>query len=475
MQIKKIWKTVIIFHVLFFLLSCEKPQKLVDQIKSSGELRFALLEEPARYYFDTQPYGFDYELARGFADSLNVRLKPVRVDFAYEVHSLVQQGKVMLGAAGQVPDTAFGKLQYGPEYNWVTQQLVYRKGQPRPGTLNDIGDEGLQVTASLQLSKLMVQLDQQYPNLPWESRKDKSAGSLLAEVNSGALTATISNSTRVNIYRNLFPELKVAFDMTDLKPEAWVIKKNRRDDSLFNAMHSYFIHINSNGTLKKLKERYFRHFDQFNYVDVTKFLDRVEKRLPIYEPLFKKAANQYRVDWKLLAALSYQESHWNNKARSPTGVRGLMMLTLDTAKHVNVTNRNDPEQSIDGGARYLLEVQDKIPARIKSPDRMWFTLAAYNIGFAHLEDARVLTQKLGGDPDEWVDVRERLPLLSQPEWHEQTRYGHARGQEPVTFVENIRRYYDILSWVYFLKEKQARQKEQGPGSIRQIRIDSPVL
>lgn len=201
------------------------------------------------------------------------------------------------------------------------------------------------------------------------------------------------------------------------------------------------------------------------------YLQRINDRLPNYEALFKKVAKDNSLDWKLLAAISYQESHWSPKARSPTGVRGLMMLTLDTARQLGIENRLVPEQSIKGGALYFRQTYYKISDRIQEPDRTWLALAAYNIGFAHLEDARKLVEKRGGNPDNWIDVRESLPLLSQKEWYEQTRHGKARGGEPVTYVENIRRYYDILRWIKYRKLIPEKKEIQ----IQALAIDSPVL
>jgi membrane-bound lytic murein transglycosylase F len=147
-----------------------------------------------------------------------------------------------------------------------------------------------------------------------------------------------------------------------------------------------------------------------------------------------------------------------------------MMLTLDTAGQLDVDNRLDPDQSILGGARYFRLVKEKIPDRIPEPDRTWLALAAYNVGFGHLEDARKLTQKLGGDPDKWVDVKKTLPLLSQKKYYSQTQFGYARGQEPVTYVENIRSYYDLLVWT---DEQDKRHNIQPPTDF--ITLDSPVL
>ena len=174
---------------------------------------------------------------------------------------------------------------------------------------------------------------------------------------------------------------------------------------------------------------------------------QIRERLPALRDYCESAAEEYALDWRLLAAVGYQESHWNPDAVSRTGVRGIMMLTQRTARQLGVTDRVDPEQSIFGGARYLRDMEARIPERIEQPDRLWLALAAYNIGFGHLEDARILTEIRGGDPDRWVDVRESLPLLTQERWHSQTRYGYARGYEPVDYVENVRTFFEILLWL----------------------------
>ena len=122
------------------------------------------------------------------------------------------------------------------------------------------------------------------------------------------------------------------------------------------------------------------------------------------------------------------------------------MLTLPTAKEVGVTDRLDPDQSLRGGAYYLNNLKSRLPKKIVEPDRTWFALAAYNVGFGHLEDARVITQKRGGDPSSWYDVKQSLPLLTQKKWYSKTRYGYARGYEPVQYVQHIRHYQNVLEW-----------------------------
>ena len=195
-------------------------------------------------------------------------------------------------------------------------------------------------------------------------------------------------------------------------------------------------------------------------------------RLPKYAHLFEKAARDNAFDERFLAAISYQESHWNETARSHTGVRGLMMLTQDTAKRVGVNDRLDPKQSILGGANYLNILRASLTERITEPDRSWMTLAAYNIGLGHLEDARIITETLGGNPDLWIDVKQHLPKLSQEQWHSKTKHGFARGKEPVEFVRRIRRYYDILR--IYQQEKLLEPLDK-PIDLAELKIDSPVL
>jgi membrane-bound lytic murein transglycosylase F len=166
--------------------------------------------------------------------------------------------------------------------------------------------------------------------------------------------------------------------------------------------------------------------------------------LPQWRTLFHDAQERSGVEWRLLAAVAYQESKWDPTAQSETGARGLMQLTEETARHLGIADRADPKTNVHGAARYLRDLKAKLPARIEEPDRTWLALAAFNIGMAHLEDARILAQKMRLNPDLWNDVRKALPLLAQPEYYADAKYGYARGGMPVAFVDRVRGYYDIL-------------------------------
>jgi membrane-bound lytic murein transglycosylase F len=242
------------------------------------------------------------------------------------------------------------------------------------------------------------------------------------------------------------PELRIAFDFPGSQSLAWAVSD--RDPRFLHVIGDYFSQVNSTGELAAIVQRYYGRSENLEFVGPRGFMRDMQSRLPLYRKWFEEAAVQSSQDWRLLAAIGYQESKWDPRAASPSGAKGLMQLTGVSLSAARVSDPADPRQSIFGGARFFKQVFDKIPAHVPEPDRTWFALAAYNIGYGHLEDARVLTQKAGRDPDSWQDVREFLPLLAQEYWYTQTENGYARGWEPVHYVDNVRGYRDLLEWVW---------------------------
>ena len=174
------------------------------------------------------------------------------------------------------------------------------------------------------------------------------------------------------------------------------------------------------------------------------FHSHIETRLPYLRKPFETAARETGFSWRTLAALGYQESRWRPAAVSPRGAQGVMMLMPLTAKKMGVNNVFSPEENILGGARYLAHMKDRIPKRIRDPDRTWLAMAAYNIGIGHLEDARIITEMRKKNPDRWADVRVNLPRLSDPRWHSRVKRGYANGRETVEFVERVAQFAAIL-------------------------------
>lgn len=425
------------------MTSCFVPQQQssLSELTQTGVLKVGTLYGPATYYNGPEgPVGFEYELLDGFADYLGVELEIYPFyshQSAFDQLAIGQLDVVATGDAVQRRDNSVFK--YGPAYQHVDQQLVYLNGEPRPEDLSQL-QQPLVVVAGSSQARLLGDL-QERSQVRWQTTDDADAEELLIQVAEGEQPYTLTDTNRLSLLRRRFPNLSVAFTLAEREPIAWAISP-AADDSLRAAMVAYFGTAHQSGRFKALEDRYFGHVRTFDFVDTRAFIRAVTDVLPDFQAWFVQYAGD--IDWRLLAAMSYQESHWDPKATSPTGVRGLMMLTRDTAKDWNVSARTDAQQSIQGGARYFSSLKSRIPARIPDPDRTWMALAAYNIGLGHLEDARVLTQRQGGNPDLWVDVKQRLPLLRQKRYYRQTRFGYARGDEAKRYVENIRRYYDTL-------------------------------
>ncbi|MEC5318903.1 membrane-bound lytic murein transglycosylase MltF [Brenneria populi subsp. brevivirga] len=425
------------------------------QILARGELRISTVNSPLTYTTaNGVASGLDYELAKRFADYLGVKLVVSSRRNLDELFDDLDNDDADLLAAGLIYNhERLGRFRAGPTYYSVSQQMVYRLGNPRPKTMENLKGRLAVTSGSAHIATLRDLKADKYPLLSWESAADLTSSELLKQVADGKLDYTLGDSITIGLMQRIHPQLAVAFDLSDEEPVTWYMRRSH-DDSLSAALLDFFSRIVEDGTLARLEEKYLGHVGEFDYVDTTTFLSAIDETLPDIRPLFEKYATD--IDWKLLAAISYQESHWNPLATSPTGVRGLMMLTRNTAESLDVTDRLDPEQSIRGGAQYMAHMMQKMPATIPDDEKIWFALAAYNMGYAHLLDVRKLTAKQNGNPDSWVDVKIRLPMLSQKRYYTQTTYGYARGHEAYNYVENIRRY--MVSLEGYLLEKEAKAK-----------------
>src|SRR5690625_2058106 len=422
----------------------DRPTTL-ERIQRQGELVVVTRIAPATF-FQTQdgPSGIEYELARQFAEELGVNLRLVTADSKREIFRILTEGRAHLAAAGvMMTESRANNFRFTDPYMTVHQQLVYRAGSPRPQSWDDVSEGTIRVVAGSAATEGLRQLAQDYENLTWETTTEVGTDELLYQVWNRELDYTVVKTSALTLSHAFHPELRPALELPISGGLAWAFPRTE-DDSLFQAAQAFFERNRESGHLANLQEQYYGHHDSFDYVGTRTFLRHITERLPQYRDLFEETAEKHGLDWRLLAAIGYQESHWDPSAVSHTGVRGVMMLTQTTAREVGVTNRIDPEQSIRGGARYFAQMMTMIPPDIEEPVRTWMALAAYNVGFGHLQDARMLTRRAGKDAYSWVDVKAHLPLLAQREWYTQTRFGYARGWEPVRYVQNVRRYYELL-------------------------------
>ena len=437
-------KTLGLLLIVLVLLQLPRGSSIAD-LQKAGELIVISRESPTTLYRDgDQTAGPDYDYLASFAQFLGVDL---RVDLRAnhtQVLDAIAGGEGHIGAAGMTfyPPLAEQGHVFGPGYQNVDVQVICRRNHgKRPRKIEDLENVDLVVVADSPYESRLFELQEQHPDLTWESEEDSTVDELLEMVWRKQIGCTIANSSEVNIKRRFYPELQVAFTIREDEALAWTLSPEW--EILSDSIEQWLEVIENDGTLLLLRDRHYK-LENFDYVDMRTFVRRMKSRLPRIESLFKKYAEQYGIPWTLLAAQSYQESHWNRRAKSPTGVRGIMMLTLTTAKEMGVTSRLDVEQSIKGGAKYLSRLAERIPDSVEGDDRWWYALAAYNVGMGHLHDARKLARELDLDPDSWLDLKGVLPLLSQKKYYKKLKYGYARGAEPVTYVRNIRNYQNIM-------------------------------
>jgi membrane-bound lytic murein transglycosylase F len=424
---------------------CSDSSSLAS-IRARGVLAVATVNGPTTYYQGAHgPQGAEFELAQAFAQELGVTLRIYSVADSRALRQELDDGRADIVAAGITPNVAWNRVGRATEaYQELPQLVVARRGRGRISNIAALKDKRIVVRAdSAQLQVLEALRDNGAPWLHWrEVGHDDHEP--LALVSDNEADYAIVDANEFPYLQHVHPGVVIALTLPDPRQTHWIVE--RRALELATRIDSFFATHKSDGTLAKVLRSATPESPDFEFVTARRLQQDIEQQLPLLRPHFETASAATGVDWRLLAALAYVESKWQGDAASGDGARGIMMLTSDTATSLGVTDRNDPAQSILGGARYFVEVREKIPDRIAEPDRTWFTLAAYNVGYGHLEDARVIAQARGGSPDSWSDVRAALPLLTQEEYFANARHGYARGWEPAKMVDQVQTFLKLLEW-----------------------------
>jgi membrane-bound lytic murein transglycosylase F len=421
------------------------PENRLEAVHQAGEIVVLTRNSPTTYYEGPDgPTGFEYDLARAFAEHLGVGLRMKNVGRFADILPMIASRKADFAAAGiTITPLREAKVRFTPHYQIIHQQVIHSARTLPPRDIRGLVGRHIEVIAGTSYVERLEDLKRQHPALNWNTVDDMETEELLLQVQEGLIEITIADSNIVALHRQISPDLHIAFNLSEDEKLAWAFPHDE-DSSLLDEATRFIETMRRSGELNHLIERHYGAATRFNPINIAAFLQKIETDLPHLRLLFEEAGRRYLLDWRLLASMSYQESYWDPAAVSPTGVRGIMMLTENTAQHLGVRDRLDPRQSITGGAAYLRNLVDRLPERIPEPDRTWMALAAYNVGMNHLEDARIITQTQRGNPDKWSDVKDRLPLLTKAAWHSKTRHGYARGHEPVQFVTRVRTYYEVL-------------------------------
>lgn len=428
------------------LVGCAPQPSSLDQIRARNEIRVVTLNTPTCFYYGAQgAEGLEYRLARGFAAELGVHLVMYPVASAQAMQAELAAGRADIAAAQVTATRDWNRVGDATEpYAHVAQLVVYKRDGKRPRSTLQIESSKLAVRAGSPQEQTLERLKKTLaPALQWVDTAPNSADPL-EDVSSGDATYALIDAREFSFAHHLFPDVLVGFTLPEQRPVQWIVRHGAHD--LLAAANRFFRALAWSRRLARLRLQETGDFRTFEYGESKEFQAFLTERLPRFQPWFETAAAQTATDWHLLAAIGYQESKWNALAESGDGALGVMMLTSDTAEAMGITDRKNPQQSISAGARYLAQVRDKIPDRIPEPDRTWLTVAAYNVGFGHLEDARIIAQASGKDPDSWANVREELPLLAEERWYSKAKRGYARGWEPVQFVDRVQRFLTLLSW-----------------------------
>jgi len=436
--------------------------------EQKGELVVMVRPGPVAYFPgpDGTTLGIDAELARRFAAELHVPVRFVTAASTAELMSAVAHGRAHLGAGGLLrpahpapavalpkshayplaastaADDPAARVRWSIGYHTVLPVLICNTGGFKPAGWADLEGETVAYPAGSSLEADVTVLTTAHPRVRFRPLDVASPVALFAQVSDGTIGYAIVGSLAAAIARNVYLGYEIAFPVGPSRDVAWVAGPQYA--KLLAAFDDFLARMKREGYVARLLERYVPDARDFQLIDASTMLEAAASALPRYKATFRDAQDRTDVEWRLLAAIAYQESKWDPWATSETGVRGLMQITEETARHLGIADRLDPAQSVLGAARYLRDLKAKLPARIQEPDRTWLALAAYNIGLGHLEDARVLAQRQKLNPDLWTDVRKALPLLALPEYFADAKNGYARGGMPVAFVDRVRAYYDIL-------------------------------
>lgn len=432
---------ILILTVLLFTVSCGKKDAL-DRIEASGKITVLTRNNAHSYYiYRERPMGFEYDLAKAFSQFLGVKLE-VRTPTWEGLIEELPEGKGDFVAASMTITSAREKIvHFSESYLAIQQQVILHKYNNRINKIEDLEGKTVHVRRGTSYEERLNELNLEGMQINIKTHDDIPTEELIEMVHNRKIEITVADSNIALLNRRYYPDIKINFALEEQQSLAWAVNKGEK--RLLKKINEFFNKIKEDGTFQKIYHKYFAYIDVFDPFDLKKYQRRLKTRLPKYKGIIQKAAKKYGFDWRLIASVIYQESHFDPKAQSHTGVKGIMQLTRDTAMEMGISDRRDPEQSIMGGVKYLRKLYDRFDD-VNDPDRLFITLASYNIGQGHVRDAQKIAKNQGKNSNSWTVLEQTLPLLRDPKYYKKTRYGYCRGKEPVRYVEKIRTYYDIL-------------------------------
>jgi len=427
----------------FPIFTPEDDVSILSQILKKGELTVITRNNAHCYYsYRDQEMGFEYDLAKAFADYLGVGLN-IRIADKWEgmIPDLMNKSGDLIAASMTITPSRSQKVLFSKSYMDIQQHLIVHRDNNTIRSRDDLSGQVVHTRKGTSYQERLEVLKSQIPDLTIVLHADVPTEEFIRQVAEKEIDITVADSNIALLNRRYYPQTIMAAPLGEAEALGWAVHPQAHQ--LLDKIDQFFKHIKSNGQFQELRRQYYAEVESFDYFDLKVYHRRLATRLPKYQPILMAAAREYGFDWRLIAAQMYQESHFRQYARSHAGAYGLMQLTRRTAKSFGVTKLYDPEQNIYAGIQHLRNLYDYFIIESES-DRMDIAMAAYNIGQGHVRDAQKLAITLRMDPNRWSSLKKVLPLLRYRRYYKDTTYGYCRGTEPVAYIKQIKIYYDIL-------------------------------
>ena len=418
------------------------------RIQQEKTIRFVMRNSFSSYYFwRGELLGFNYDLAKKFAEDHNLRLEIVVAENHDDMINFIKEDKadIALGYLTPTLERINQGIAFSTPYHYASEMLVTRIDDP----IEDISQLATRQALVRRSSSYWSTLNQlkktQFPSLEIVEANDGLGTAILVDqVANNLADVTVADSHIANLEMVFRHDIKTPFALGKPKGQSWALDKKeaelmqRVNRFIKKTYKGLFYNVKYNQYFKNENRlgRHHKHYEQVHQ----------EGTLSPYDSLIKKYSKQYNFDWRLMVAQMHQESGFSSDAKSFAGATGLFQLMPRTAKQLGVSNMNDPESNIRAGIMYMDWVRERMSYVEPEADQLiWFTLASYNAGAGHVRDAVYLAKQKGWDSQMWFgNVEKAMLLLSQKKYYRKARHGYARGSEPVNYVRNIKRRYDTF-------------------------------
>ncbi len=432
-----------IFSVCYY--GCWKDQGLttLENILKAGEITVCTRNNAHCYYlYRDQAMGFEYELAKAFADYLGVKLN-VRIAEKWEgmIPDLMEGAGSFIAASMTIMPKRKKLVSFSNGYMPIQQYIIIHRNNRSIRCPDDLAGKTVHVREGTSYEEKLNLLKNKGIDLEIKLHDDLPTEELIRQVAEGKIEITIADSNIALLNQRYYPQAVLACPISEQEFLGWAVNRNARN--LLYRINCFFKTIKENGKFNEIYNKYYANIDDFDYVDLRAYHRRLKSRLPKYKKIIMEAADYHGFDWRLIAAQMYQESHFNSKARSPSGAKGLMQLTSSTARSLGVKNILNPEQNINAGVQHLKDLYNYFE-KAEGLNRLFIALATYNVGQGHMLDARNIAREMNLDPNKWSSLSTTLPLLTRPKHYKKAIYGYCRGTEPIEYINKIMIYYDIL-------------------------------